>query len=53
MDVVTLKEKLINDTDGLIEVLEKFGLHHVKIIRNEIRCSHELEGNPTAVRIST
>ena len=53
MDVVTLKEKLINDTDLLIEVLEKFGFHHVKIIRNEIRCSHELESNPTAVRIST
>ena len=53
MDVVTLKEKLINDTDLLIEVLEKFGFHHVKLIRNEIRCSHELESNPTAVRIST
>lgn len=51
MDSVGLKEKLIDNTDLLIEVLEQFGFHNVKIIKDEIRCSHEIDSNPTAVTV--
>lgn len=47
-----IKEKLINDTEKLIDILDKSGFEKIKIINNQIRCAYEESSNPTSVCIS-
>ena len=53
MKVTDVKEKLSNDTDLLIEILEKFSFHNIRYQNNEIRCGHNEISNPTSVKINT
>lgn len=43
--------KLINDTNLLIEVLTEFGFCNITKNSREIRCSYSQDSNPTSVRI--
>ena len=53
MESVQIKERLIQNEDLLIDVLEKYGFCHIKKIKqNEIRCAYDEDSNPTSVVIN-
>lgn len=53
MEAYKIKEKLIQNEDLLIDVLEKYGFCHIKKIKqNEIRCAYDEYSNPTSVVIN-
>lgn len=53
MKSVQIKERLIQNEDLLIDVLEKYGFCHIKKIKQgEIRCAYDEESNPTSVVIN-
>lgn len=53
MESYKIKEKLIQNEDLLIDVLEKYGFCHIKKIKQgEIRCAYDEESNPTSVVIN-
>ena len=53
MSSVQIKEKLIQNEDLLIDVLEKYGFCHIKKIKqDEIRCAYDEDSNPTSVVIN-
>ena len=53
MSSVQIKERLIQNEDLLIDVLEKYGFCHIKKIKqNEMRCAYDEESNPTSVVIN-
>ena len=53
MKSVQIKERLIQNEDLLIDVLEKYGFCHIKKIKqDEIRCAYDEESNPTSVVIN-
>ncbi len=46
-----IKEKLLEQPESIINILETFGCHKVRINGREIRCAREEFSNPTAVVI--
>ena len=53
MKSVQIKERLIQNEDLLIDVLEKYGFCHIKKIKkDEMRCAYDKESNPTSVVIN-
>lgn len=53
MKSVQIKERLIQNEDLLIDVLEKYGFCHIKKIKqDEIRCAYDEDSNPTSVVIN-
>lgn len=53
MEAYKIKEKLIQNEDLLINVLEKYGFCHIKKIKqDEIRCAYDEDSNPTSVVIN-
>ena len=46
-----VKAKLLEQPESIINILETFGLHKVRINGREIRCAREEGANPTAVVI--
>ena len=53
MSSVQIKERLIQNEDLLIDVLEKYGFCHIKKIKqDEIRCAYDEDSNPTSVVIN-
>ena len=53
MESVQIKERLIQNEDLLIDVLEKYGFCHIKKIKqNEMRCAYDEDSNPTSVVIN-
>ena len=53
MEAYKIKEKLIQNEDLLIDVLEKYGFCHIKKIKqDEIRCAYDEDSNPTSVVIN-
>lgn len=53
MKSVQIKERLIQNEDLLIDVLEKYGFCHIKKIKqDEIRCGYSDDSNPTSVVIN-
>ena len=53
MESVQIKERLIQNEDLLIDVLEKYGFCHIKKIKqDEIRCAYDEDSNPTSVVIN-
>lgn len=54
MNATQLKEKLINDSDSVILILEKCGFHYVDFNqdKNEIRCAYDEGLNPTSILVN-
>ena len=53
MKSVQIKERLIQNEDLLIDVLEHYGFCHIKKIKqDEIRCAYDEDSNPTSVVIN-
>ena len=53
MKSVQIKERLIQNEDLLINVLEKYGFCYIKKIKqDEIRCAYDEDSNPTSVVIN-
>ena len=53
MDILKIKQNLIDNTNNLISVLEYAGFDNIKNNGKEIRCAYEKGGNPTAVAVNT
>lgn len=45
-------DKIKENTDLLLEILEEFNFHDVTINKKELRCAYKETGNPTSVRIA-
>ena len=48
-----VKAKLLEQPESIVNILEAFGCHKVRINDREIRCAREEFANPTATAISS
>lgn len=55
MDVLALKNYIIENPDTIHQLLDDAGFHHINKVKtksNEIRCAKDIDGNPTSVQIN-
>lgn len=51
MEIDYIKHELLNNTESIVELLETYGFHNVRVFPTEIRCSHDTDSNATSVRV--
>lgn len=51
LDLSNIKQTLISDPEHIVNLLELYEFHHIKVRNNEIRCAFEEGGNPTSIVI--
>lgn len=51
MDIDYIKDKMLENEDCIIDLLEKYQFHNIRKLTNEVRCSHDVDSNATSVRV--
>lgn len=46
-----LKQKLLEDSQNIVTLLEHYGFAHIKVTTKEIRCGFDSEHNPNSIQI--
>ena len=51
MEIDYIKKLLLEKDDIIVDLLETYHFHNIRLLNNEIRCSHDVDSNATSVRI--
>lgn len=51
MEIDYIKNQLLENEQYIVELLEVYGFHNIRLSNSEIRCSHDTESNATSVRV--